>query len=448
MRIRFVNHASFVCEAGETQLICDPWLEGSAFNDGWDLISPTVFPTKGWEAIDYVWFSHEHPDHFSPRSLQAIPKEQRRRITVLYQQTSDDKVLKFCEKLGFATRVLPDHQDVRLSETLTVRCGRVPLFDSWLLLKSGAQSILNLNDCVVDGGTALGRLAGQVGKLDALFTQFSYAAWRGNREAKALRRRDAADKLKLLQKQVRAFAPATVVPFASFCFFSHEENFFTNDEANTPRRALDAIARTGARAALLYPGDEWSVGEKRDNRLALKRYEADYGTLSQRPRRRSPLVEVSEVQAAAAAFRQRVTEHNASYLLAPARRVPKFGLLQPLSVYVWDWGRRVRFTYERGVELEEGEPPDYSLKMASNSLLFLLKHPWGLDTLTVNGRFEADAEGLRRLVSTFGLDALNNAGLRLHPSLLLDVESVAFVARIVARKLWRLRKGQEPVPSQ
>ena len=41
LRIRWVNHASYVLTARDVHLITDPWLFGSAFNNGWDLISET-----------------------------------------------------------------------------------------------------------------------------------------------------------------------------------------------------------------------------------------------------------------------------------------------------------------------------------------------------------------------------------------------------------------------
>ena len=43
LRIRWVNHASYVLTARDVRLMTDPWLFGSAFNNGWDLISETKF---------------------------------------------------------------------------------------------------------------------------------------------------------------------------------------------------------------------------------------------------------------------------------------------------------------------------------------------------------------------------------------------------------------------
>jgi UDP-MurNAc hydroxylase len=92
MLIRWVNHASFLLETGKIKLICDPWIEGTAFNNGWRLVSPTKFAYQDFAVVTHIWFSHEHPDHFSPSNLRSIPEEFRRRITVLFHRTKGQAV--------------------------------------------------------------------------------------------------------------------------------------------------------------------------------------------------------------------------------------------------------------------------------------------------------------------------------------------------------------------
>ena len=75
----------------------------------------------------------------------------------------------------------------------------------------------------------------------------------------------------------------------------------------------------------------------------------------------------------------------------------------------------MRFSFERGLEQIAQRDPAYDLRMGSDSLAFVFKQAWGIDTLTVNGRFHADPEGLKRLVLTFGVDMLNNTGIPARP---------------------------------
>jgi hypothetical protein len=445
MRLRFINHASIVCEHGGTRLISDPWLYGTAFNDGWDLVCASPIGATELADMNYLWYSHEHPDHFSPRVLQDVPAERRRAITVLYRKTRDGKVLGFCKKLGFQTRELEDGVPVELEGGLRVTSQHVPLFDSWLLVEAGGVRALNLNDAVVQTPAELRRLSQRVGPLDVLFTQFSYAAWRGNRADTELRRADARKKLDVVRAQVRGLAPRFTVPFASMSFFSHEENSFTSDAINHPWEVLDAIAACGSTPVLLYPGDAWAVGEARSNASAGERYRADYARLPQRALHHSVSVPLDALAAAARSYIQRIRGANSGWLLELLRRNPLLPTLRPIDVHLWDLGLDVRFSFEAGLQQIERRDPGYDLRMGSDSLAFVFRQAWGIDTLTVNGRFQADPEGLKRLVLTFGVDMLNNTGITLGAAFLLDFASIGFLLRILRRKLESLRSGS---PSQ
>ena len=70
IKFEFVNHSSFILSYNDTSLASDPWIEGSVFNKSWDLLSET--PNKSKQNLinsKYIWFSHEHPDHFNPKNL-------------------------------------------------------------------------------------------------------------------------------------------------------------------------------------------------------------------------------------------------------------------------------------------------------------------------------------------------------------------------------------------
>ena len=147
MKIKWVNHASFVLEFEGVKLISDPWLEGTAFNDGWALLSPTRFSYEEFKNITHIWFSHEHPDHFAPNVLKNIPLEYRQKITVLYHHTVDKKVVNFCRSLGFGETIelYPDSYQ-RLA--ITSRCWREIRndADSWLSSKRPAHNAQS-HDC-------------------------------------------------------------------------------------------------------------------------------------------------------------------------------------------------------------------------------------------------------------------------------------------------------------
>ena len=99
--ITFVNHASVIFSHKDIRLMTDPWLFGSAFNNGWELLSKSKFQLNDFAKITHIWFSHEHPDHFQPALLSKIPENVRRNITILFQDTLDHRVAKKCKQLKF-----------------------------------------------------------------------------------------------------------------------------------------------------------------------------------------------------------------------------------------------------------------------------------------------------------------------------------------------------------
>ena len=126
--------------------------------------------------------------------------------------------------------------------------------------RDGTQSMLNLNDCAEGDEAELRAIARLTGPVDVLLTQFSYAAWKGGRANAHFRTARRARKLETIAAQVRALQPRHVVPFASFVYFSNEENSYLNDHINRPADAAAAIAAAGAAPLILYPGRDLDRG--------------------------------------------------------------------------------------------------------------------------------------------------------------------------------------------
>src|ERR1700757_1138608 len=141
MWIEWVNHASFVVNSGAIRLITDPWLDGTAFNKGWKLLSPTGFRYQDFADITHIWFSHEHPDHFSPSNLKRIPEDLRQKITVLFHHTKDKRVLKVCSAYGFKIWELAESESIELAQDFRLICGRQGLIDSWMAVSAEGKTI-------------------------------------------------------------------------------------------------------------------------------------------------------------------------------------------------------------------------------------------------------------------------------------------------------------------
>ena len=73
MKVKFLGHSSILIESGDSKVLCDPWYTGKVFNEGWGLLSTPKF-TMGDLDFNYIWYSHEHPDHFSVPDIKSIPQ--------------------------------------------------------------------------------------------------------------------------------------------------------------------------------------------------------------------------------------------------------------------------------------------------------------------------------------------------------------------------------------
>ena len=101
--IKLINHASAkICIDG-VSIISDPWYDGSVFHKGWKLIHelPVEEIKKHLEKTDYIFVSHEHPDHFSPsfffnKEYKSILEKNKTKI--LFQKTKDKRVFNFLKK--------------------------------------------------------------------------------------------------------------------------------------------------------------------------------------------------------------------------------------------------------------------------------------------------------------------------------------------------------------
>ena len=86
LKFEFINHSCFNIEHNNTSLTVDPWVEGSVFNKSWNLLVSTPKESiKNVNNSDFIWFSHEHPDHFNPSNIKNFPHNK----TYLFQKTKD-----------------------------------------------------------------------------------------------------------------------------------------------------------------------------------------------------------------------------------------------------------------------------------------------------------------------------------------------------------------------
>jgi UDP-MurNAc hydroxylase len=370
MEIEFVAHASFSIRTHGKKIICDPWLSGKVFNDGWAHISPPA--PVDWSGIDFIWVSHEHPDHFHFPTLKAIPAQDKQRIVVLHQRHASARMAETIRKIGFGKVIeLPLYQWIQIRPGIETYCGSIGSMDSFLAVRSEGKCILNLNDCVLNP-YQLRYIKFALGHIDALFTQFSFANWVGN-DADDMH--GAQNKITQIRKQTAMLKPDHVIPFASFVYFCNEENKRMNAWINTPEK----IQGLGIRQIhFMYPGDVWRLQtDEAASRSAVARYSADYGkakVIDPMP----PAVEAEQLMAAARLCMDRLAE----------RYTVQVNKLTPLTIDIKDLGKQLRFEpAKRAVSFELNSKTPARMEMCSQAAWYTFNFPWGGGTLEVSGMY-------------------------------------------------------------
>jgi hypothetical protein len=440
VKLTFVNHACCKLNAGDIGLLFDPWIDGSAFNDGWDLLIPTPLSLDAIMAgVTHIWLSHEHPDHFSPSFLARIAGSHKDRVTILFQSTRDRRVAQFCRGLGFRVIEMDGGVPLALGGGVTATCGPYDFYDSWLHVTDGAQSVLNLNDCQIAAPADLHRVAKLFGPPTLLLSQFSYAAWKGGKDDRRFREEAAGKKRNTLTVQTRILRPRHVLPFASFIYFSNVENAYLNDAMNTPRTAVETLTAAGTIPVALYPGEEWEIGAPHDNASALARYEQRLAELPRLPLRGpGESASLDRLREAFAAYRARMMAQNSRLLIALLRGLPFLGTFQPITVRLTDLDLLISFSLLDGIAVLSGGAVDVA--MHSSSLLFLLKNDFGYDTLTVNGRFECSTEGFAKMTRALGIGSLNAMGISIAPSLIFNLRILVILVGKLRQVMARMKR--------
>jgi CMP-N-acetylneuraminate monooxygenase len=109
VNIRWLNHATIYIECNGKSLITDPWLFGPAFLTGWWLYSTS--PSDSMDLLkqaDYVFISHNHPDHLHAETLAILDKNK----TIITPNFTSKSSKKFLKGLGFKNIVTPDFLEI------------------------------------------------------------------------------------------------------------------------------------------------------------------------------------------------------------------------------------------------------------------------------------------------------------------------------------------------
>lgn len=447
--LTFVNHACFTVQNQSALLLVDPWLEGAAFNNGWSLLDQSTSNTGMVVQLErarlpvYIWYSHEHPDHFSVSFVKKLKENFQGKVTFLFRHTLDKRLHGFLRRNEFDVIECAEGVPVALGHDMRITVFPHSDSDSWCLINCGGRTILNLNDCILasaDDCRAVRRKAERIApRIDFLFTQFGYANWVGNPDQSALRKSAAHEKINRIALQIAHLKPRVVVPFASFVYFSHPENAYHNAEQNTPQAILKAPQLAGAAHMIRFmqPGGTIDLDDDSAASLAAASERAVAHWMALEGHGALLAVQgpaaLGEIKAAFETYRATVS----TGLLGLPGLLELTGRLKPLTINLMDAQQTVQVSYRSGLKVLDRSAP-FHVSMTSSNVVFLFKNEYGCDTTHVNGRFRSASPAAFLLFTRFFLPQrmVKNGYDKGRPMLTL-----AYLARNVTARLARQVQG-------
>lgn len=143
MKVTFVHNATVIIETPDLKILCDPWFTDGAYDGSWYHWPPVEDKIPD---VDVVWVSHVHPDHYDPAWLTQYLATHDARLMIADQPL----LLAAMLRDGFTPEVI-DSVTVGHTELHAVPDCALPLdnIDSALVVKSGSESVVNVNDCAI-----------------------------------------------------------------------------------------------------------------------------------------------------------------------------------------------------------------------------------------------------------------------------------------------------------
>ncbi len=379
MDIQFISHASVIIKSGGIKLWTDPWITGKAFNNSWSLLGSPYYSEEMLHDIDYIWISHEHPDHFNFATLESLPEEFKSRVTVLFQTQNSDRV--FCELKNFGFKnfkPLTNRKRVYLSEQLYVYCFQAHFGDSCLGVSNGKELIFDINDAELSASEAKKILGELGGHIDVVLNQFSLAGYHGYMDFDKYLPVYAEEKLQRLLRNHRELKANLTIPFASFVYFSCEDNKYMNSYANSPKKVYDFLQANGVHCLFLSEGDVYRLGDKVNDNKGLEKWEDRFNNIENLDYLKPEIVPIQDIQQKAKDFSDAILDKYPKILVS---------FLRSMTLYIDDLKLCCNFDLKRRrFDVIDLPKEKADIFVNSQPLHYAFTYSWGFETLAEAAR--------------------------------------------------------------
>jgi ribonuclease BN (tRNA processing enzyme) len=383
--IKFINHACFLIENDDGDVLFDPWFFGKVFNNSWSLLRETE--DIDLSNVKYVIFTHEHPDHLHWPTLKKISNNSRHKINVLVPLRENKNIVENIRKLGCKCAEIPNNLEVKLGNFMHIT-NYTTGHDSAYVFKINDKVYLNQNDCQLSNKQCE-TISKKYPNIDFWMIQFSLAGYYANEADHEGLQRAKDFHINMIKSYHNFFKPRITIPFASFVFFCKKHNSFLN-------KWIIDIEEIGSKLneveiQILFYNDEIKDNDYDErNNINKQRWNKVFNNKK----------EIIEHQTKTD---EEILFESGKFIdLANSKNGYKPGLLfldlyDKTKRYKLDLTNRVA----KFVEKQEQDDANVAGKLHSEELLFFLRFPWGADTLNITSCFEIKNEELWKNILHF-----------------------------------------------
>ena len=421
MKITNVGSASFIIEMSGVKILCDPWFQGLGFMNGWSPLY-SLQDMSLVKDIDYIWFSHEHPDHFHPPSLALLNKQWDSFPTVLFQKTINGRVKGFIEHKYKANVIeLSAVKTLKLRTDLQIKVVDVGIYDSYLQIYNDDFCFTHLNDCSVSNETQLSKIADSAkNKKHILTSQYGLAHAPCGRSNIALLEKYRSQKVEQFLTQVKVIAPDYAIPSSSAIHFCSYDNIWMNHYRTNPAELIEPIKEMGGLCLLPLPEYQYDFEHVLDDIIQKNTEKSSFiikKLLSKTNElvinEKENLVDFERLCRAIKICSDKIKSSNNIIILMILQKLNI--LLGLVNFYINDLNLFVSADPLNGTLTKLRESPEDFVSVSSYVLEQLYTSDYGVDALNASGRF--DMHGDLTLIDVnnhLNICTINLAGIQLN----------------------------------
>ena len=217
-----------------------------------------------------------------------------------------------------------------------------------------------------------------------------------------------------------------MIPFASFIYFCHKENFHTNDNQNTPENVKDFFNRNNLDSKLIVvkPMDKLDLSQN----LLLQSSNSIQVNI-QHWNKLISKIKPHDIEDKVYSKSEIINEYKVykkkifiSFLFVPAI-LEKLKYITSIQFYIHDLDINLSLSYITGIKITPGEKDNADIGISSSTMVFILKNDYGMNTTVVNGKLVCLSDnGIIKFERHFLLQEYMKMGYGLkHPLITLSI---------------------------